>query len=47
MSAITASASPVEAGHYRVTLSTEQFLHTVRLHAEGYLPDDNYFHLAP
>ena len=28
-------------------LEADAFLHTVRLHAKGFLPDDNYFHLPP
>ena len=34
-------------GPYRVTLVTDRLLEGVRLRANGYLPDDNYFHLAP
>jgi beta-mannosidase len=32
---------------YRVNLRTNRFLHGVSLHADGFLPDDNYFHLPP
>ena len=31
----------------RVTLSCDRFLHAVQLGAKGFVPDDNYFHLAP
>ena len=30
-----------------MTLATDRLLEGVRLRANGYLPDDNYFHLAP
>jgi beta-mannosidase len=36
-----------DQGEYTVTLTAEQFLHSVSLRAPGYLPNDNYFHLAP
>ena len=42
-----AVAEPLGDGCYRVTLKSQRFLHSVRLSAKGYLPDDNYFHLAP
>ena len=32
---------------YRVTIQTRRFAQAVMLHAQGFLPDDNYFHLAP
>lgn len=32
---------------YRITLRSDRFLHGVRVAAQGYLPDDNYFHLPP
>ena len=32
---------------YRVTLVSDRFLQSVNLSAEGFLPDDNYFHLPP
>lgn len=34
-------------GRYQLTLKSDRFLHNVRLSAKGFLPDDNYFHLAP
>jgi beta-mannosidase len=40
-------AEPLGDGHYRVTLESDRFLHSVRLSAKGFLPDDNYFHLPP
>lgn len=42
-----ASAEPLEGGRYCLTLKSDRFLHHVRLSAKGFLPDDNYFHLAP
>ena len=35
------------AGRCRVRLQSDRFLHGVRIFANGYLPEDNYFHLAP
>ena len=34
-------------GLCRVTLLSDRFLHGVTLHAPGFLPADNYFHLPP
>ena len=45
--AVRASAVRSTACAYQVTINAEVLLDTVRLHADGYLPDDNYFHLAP
>ena len=45
--AVSAAAEPIDSESYRVTLSSDRFLHSVRLEAEGYLPDDNYFYLSP
>ena len=42
-----AKAEPLGDGRYRLTLKSDRFLHSVRLSAKGFLPDDNYFHLAP
>jgi beta-mannosidase len=42
-----AAAEPCDGGRYRLTLKSDRFLHHVRLSAKGFLPDDNYFHLAP
>ena len=44
---INASASMTSESTCEVTLSCDRFLHGVRLSAKGFLPDDNYFHLAP
>ncbi len=44
---VTACAEKASDEAYRVTISADRFLHTVRLEAEGFLPDDNYFHLVP
>jgi beta-mannosidase len=34
-------------GSYALTLHTQQFAHVVAIHAEKFLPDDNYFSLSP
>jgi beta-mannosidase len=34
-------------GRYQLALKSDRFVHNVRLSAKGFLPDDNYFHLAP
>lgn len=44
---VVASAESTWDGGYCVTICSERFLHAVRLHADGYLPEDNYFHLPP
>ncbi len=45
--AVEAASRRLGDGSYCVTLHSTNFLHTVRLHADGFLPDDNYFHLPP
>jgi beta-mannosidase len=42
-----ARAEALGDGRYHVMLKSDRFLHSVRLSAQGFLPDDNYFHLAP
>ncbi|OYW74522.1 MAG: hypothetical protein B7Z37_17435 [Verrucomicrobia bacterium 12-59-8] len=42
-----ARAEALGDGRYQLTLKSDRFLHNVRLSAKGFLPDDNYFHLAP
>ncbi len=44
---LQAKAVATGGGHYLVTLKSERLLHCVRLSARGFLPADNYFHLAP
>ena len=44
---LEASAEPLGDGRYRVTLTSDRFLHHVRLSAKSFLPDDNYFHVPP
>ncbi len=44
---IEASAEVSGDGKCRVTLSSDRFLHHVRIGAKGFVPDDNYFHLPP
>ncbi|MBS0205814.1 MAG: glycoside hydrolase family 2 protein [Planctomycetes bacterium] len=41
------SAAPAASGDYRITLRADRFLQSVQVSASGFLPDDNYFHLAP
>jgi beta-mannosidase len=45
--AAVTSTVQVEPGLARVTLSTDAFLQAIEVTAPGYLPSDNYFHLAP
>jgi beta-mannosidase len=35
------------AGSYAVILKADRFAHAVAVEAEGFVPDDNYFHLEP
>ena len=44
---LSAKAEPLGEGRYQLMLKSDRFLHSVRLSARGFLPDDNYFHLAP
>jgi len=44
---IQIAAAQVTGTEVDVLLQTDRFLHNVRLSANGYLPDDNYFHLPP
>lgn len=44
---LDAKAEPLGDGRYQLTLKSDRFLHHVRVSAKGFLPDDNYFHLAP
>ncbi|MBN8421670.1 MAG: glycoside hydrolase family 2 protein [Verrucomicrobia bacterium] len=44
---LDARAEPLGDGRYQLTLKSDRFLHSVRVSAKGFLPDDNYFHLAP
>jgi beta-mannosidase len=37
----------IDKGRYQVTLRTDRFLQSVSFDVEGFLPDDNYFHLCP
>ncbi len=34
-------------GTWRLSISTDSFLHSVQIECDGGLPDDNYFHLMP
>lgn len=44
---VTAEAHAEGDDLYRLTLSSPDFLYAVRIETKGYLPQDNYFHLAP
>lgn len=44
---IQAKLAVIDARTCELELNTDVFLHTVRLHAKGYVPADNYFHLPP
>ncbi len=44
---LSIKAVALEDGRGAVTLKCDRFLHSVRLTAQGFLPDDNYFHLCP
>jgi hypothetical protein len=44
---LLSSAEALVDGRYKLTLTSDRFLHGVRLAAKGFLPDDNYFHLPP
>lgn len=44
---VNASAEMTNETTCKVILNCDRFLHGVRVSARGFLPDDNYFHLAP
>jgi beta-mannosidase len=44
---LSATAVPSEGGNYALTVRTERFAQSVAIRAPQFLPDDNYFHLAP
>ena len=44
---ITAVCHQDEAGHYLLSLETQRFVQALAISVNGYLPEDNYFHLAP
>lgn len=46
-SPLESRAERIDGNLVRVTIRSGEFLHGVSLQAPGYLPDDNYFHLAP
>jgi beta-mannosidase len=43
---LLAAAQPIASG-YAVNLKVDRFAHAVAIDAEGFVPDDNYFHLEP
>jgi beta-mannosidase len=45
--ALDATVDRLDERSVQVTLRCDAFLHGARLEAEGWLPDDNYFHLPP
>src|SRR5262249_29888556 len=44
---LAASLTPMTDGRYLLIASSERFAEFVVVEAPGYLPSDNYFHLAP
>ena len=44
---VAAEYAATGAGDYDVAVTSDRFLHHVFLKADGYMPDDNYFHLSP
>ncbi len=44
---LVSQSSPLGEGRFLVTLTSDRLLHGVQLSAPGFLPDDNYFPLAP
>jgi beta-mannosidase len=44
---LDAEATQTGEGHFEVALRSDHFLQSVSLVAQGFLPDDNYFHLPP
>ncbi|MFN8573356.1 MAG: hypothetical protein U0132_14990 [Gemmatimonadaceae bacterium] len=44
---LSAEVSPGADGSYTLTLGTRRFAQAIRIEADGWQPDDNYFHLAP
>ncbi len=44
---VESSLTALGNGDYQVDIRSDHFLYTVNVSAEGYLPNDNYFHLMP
>ena len=44
---INAVANQTGPEECELTIESDRFLHSVRLSVDGFLPDDNYFHLPP
>ena len=44
---IIAEATAIDDHCYQLTLQSSEFLYAVHFDIKDYLPDDNYFHLAP
>jgi beta-mannosidase len=43
----TVESRPIAEGDVLIEISSEEFLHAVRLVAPGFRPEENYFHLLP
>jgi beta-mannosidase len=43
---LMADAQPIEGG-YTINMKVDRFAYAVAIEAEGFVPDDNYFHLEP
>jgi beta-mannosidase len=43
---LLADAQPIASG-YAINLKVDRFAHAVAIDAEGFVPEDNYFHLEP
>ena len=46
-SEIKITATEIDSGDIEVTIDATKLLFGINIECEGYLPDDNYFHLAP
>jgi beta-mannosidase len=44
---LSCAARALSEGAFELTVSTVRFAQSIAIHAPGYLPDDNFFHLAP
>ena len=44
---LEAVASVADGGDWRVTVTTRRFAYAVSFDAPGFLPDDDFFHMAP
>jgi hypothetical protein len=44
---VSAKAEQQNDNHWRVTVTSDRFLHAAHFDAAKFLPSDNYFHLVP